>query len=59
MAKHGYKFRLLTSFAQLIEKIMIFDDGLDDRVIEIMKAQIESNMSGYPGPSSHLIICTA
>jgi CpXC protein len=54
MAKHGYKFRLSTSFAQLIEKIRIFDDGLDDRVVEIMKAQIEPNVAGYPGPSSRL-----
>jgi hypothetical protein len=54
MAKHGYKFRLSTSFTQLIEIIRIFDDGLDDRVLEIMKSQIEPYIAGYPGPSSRL-----
>jgi CpXC motif protein len=51
MAKYGYKFRLVTSYIQLIETIKIFGDGLDDRVVEIMKLQIEPHIAGYPGPS--------
>ena len=34
----GYLRRIVTSHNDLIEKIRIFDDGRDDRIIEIMKA---------------------
>jgi len=33
----GYRFRLVASLNQLIEKIQIFDDGYDDIVIEVFK----------------------
>lgn len=35
-----YTFRVVRSRNQLIEKIQIFDDGLDDRVIELLKFMI-------------------
>ncbi|MCL4552286.1 MAG: CpXC domain-containing protein [Candidatus Marsarchaeota archaeon] len=33
-------FRVVRTYRQLIEKILIFQDGLDDRVIEVMKALV-------------------
>lgn len=32
-----YRFRIVSSYNELREKIMIFDRGLDDRTIEVMK----------------------
>ncbi len=40
----GYTFRIVRSQNQLREKIYILDQGLDDRVIELMKVIIISNM---------------
>ena len=37
----GYLFRIVRSYNELIEKISIFDAGLDDRVMEIYKVLIE------------------
>ena len=37
MAGGGYTFRLVNSYNELIEKIRIFDDGQDDRVLEALK----------------------
>ena len=37
----GYTFRIVRSYNELIEKICIFDAGLDDRIIEIYKVVIE------------------
>ena len=34
----GYKCRLVTNLNDLIEKILVFDDGYDDLEIEVMKA---------------------
>lgn len=33
----NYQLRIVTSFPQLVEKIFVFDDGLDDRVVELLK----------------------
>jgi len=33
----GYRFRLVTSFNDLLEKIRLFDDGYDDVTIEVLK----------------------
>ncbi len=35
--KRGYRIRIVTSLHQFQEKLKIFDAGLDDRVIEIIK----------------------
>lgn len=35
-----YRLRIVTSRNQLIEKIFIFDDGFDDRVIELLKLAV-------------------
>lgn len=40
-----YKFRIVRSQNQLREKIYIFDNGLDDRVIELMKVYMISRLS--------------
>jgi hypothetical protein len=39
-ALKGYTLRLVTNTNALIEKILIFDAGLDDRVIELMKTML-------------------
>ena len=33
----NYRLRFVTSWSHLIEKIMIFDEGMDDRAIELVK----------------------
>ena len=43
----GYRLRTVKDLGSLIEKILIFDDGMDDRLIELikgcMRAQIHEN----------------
>ena len=36
----GYRFRLAFGQQELLEKIRIFDSGLDDRIIEIIKLKV-------------------
>ena len=43
----GYRFRIVRSYNELVEKICIFDAGLDDKVMEIYKIIIE--LSGKTG----------
>jgi len=33
----GYRYRLVRSRNELTEKVLLFDDGLDDRVVEVCK----------------------
>lgn len=33
----GYRYRVVPDLRHLIEKILIFDDGLDDRIVEVLK----------------------
>jgi hypothetical protein len=40
-----YRYRLVQSLPQLIEKIRIFEDGLDDRIVEALKVK---------GPPEHV-----
>lgn len=40
-----YKYRIVFSHNQLKEKIYIFDQGLDDRVIEVMKLFMMAHLS--------------
>jgi hypothetical protein len=35
----SYRFRVVRTFKGLVEKVMIFDDRLDDRIIEVLKLQ--------------------
>jgi len=37
LGQAGYKFRRVSSYNELVEKIRIFDDGQDDRAIEMLK----------------------
>lgn len=37
LLESNYRFRLVTSFQDLVEKIRIFDDGFDDVTIETLK----------------------
>ncbi len=37
LAQGGYRYRIVRSDSELREKILIFDEGLDDRFIETMK----------------------
>lgn len=37
LAQGGYRYRIVRSVSELREKILIFDEGLDDRYIETMK----------------------
>ncbi len=41
----GYRYRVVMSLNQLREKIYIFDQGLDDRVLEIMKLILKAQLS--------------
>jgi hypothetical protein len=34
----GYRFRVVKTFKDLVEKVLIFDDRLDDRVVEVLKS---------------------
>ena len=45
LVEEGYTFRVVRSQNQLREKIVIFDNKLDDRVIEVMKLFIISHLS--------------
>jgi hypothetical protein len=40
-----YRFRIVKSRRGLIEKILIFQDGFDDRVVELMKLSVISHAS--------------
>jgi hypothetical protein len=44
MTEEGYTFRLVRTQNELVEKILIFDDGLDDRVIELFKFAIWNSL---------------
>jgi hypothetical protein len=46
MVNGGYAFRIVNSFNELIEKIRIFDDGRDDRALELLK------LAGVPLPQT-------
>jgi hypothetical protein len=35
----GYRLRVVKTFKDLVEKVLIFDDRLDDRVLEVLKSQ--------------------
>ena len=54
LVNQAYRFRLAVSRSQLSETVRIFDDGLDDRYIEIIKSMIEPTLANYPQPPSRL-----
>jgi hypothetical protein len=49
----GYKLRIVASINRLIEKILIFDHGLDDRAIELLKRYLYSAHFEAQGISRH------
>ncbi len=48
----SYQYRLVTSIEELIEKILIFDQGLDDRIIEMYKLRLIGQFENDPEQSS-------
>lgn len=44
LAQKGYKYRIVRNDNELREKIVIFDEGLDDRYIETMKVVYASKL---------------
>jgi hypothetical protein len=48
MGKAGYRFRWVDSYNDLVEKIRIFDDGYDDRAVELLKLELRNSRKG-PG----------
>jgi hypothetical protein len=40
-----YRFRIVKSRREFVEKILIFDDELDDRIIEVLKLHVASKSS--------------
>ncbi|MBQ1342016.1 MAG: CpXC domain-containing protein [Erysipelotrichaceae bacterium] len=45
----GYTFRIVTGYYDLVEKIQIRDNGLDDRVMELCKRFTAGNLSSKVG----------
>lgn len=47
----GYRYRIVRTHEEFLEKLAIFDSGLDDRIIELTKvilsAEAERQLSGY------------
>jgi len=61
MTDEGYTFRLVRTHNELVEKILIFDDELDDRVLELFKFAIWSSMdeAHRPAEGSMLYVGTS
>ena len=60
LMKHKeYKLRIVHSLDELSEKIMLFEGGFDDRIMELAKAaamaQAQSQYPDFPITSSHLV----
>jgi hypothetical protein len=54
---HDYQLRIVRSLRQLVEKIFIFDDGLDDRVIEFVKYWIWEKHGPKQYPPDERLFC--
>lgn len=54
MLELGYRFRLACSHQEFAETVRILQDGLDDRAVEMFKAEIEPGHRDYPGPASRM-----
>jgi hypothetical protein len=46
MGKAGYRFRRVETYNHLVEKIRIFDDGHDDRALELLKLDFRLSRKG-------------
>ena len=57
--KEGYAFRLVRTQADLLEKIAIFEAGLDDRLMELTKAaalaQVGEKEKDFTVTESHFV----
>ncbi len=51
-----YRLRIVTSRSQLIEKILAFEDNLDDRVIEVLKVMILKRLDRYDGKQNDQLV---
>ena len=50
LVNRGYLYRVVFSQAELLEKLLIFDSGLDDRIIEFFKAiAFAQYLKNHPG----------
>lgn len=54
--KAAYRFRIVPSFEGLLEKILLADAGLDDRVVELLKI-IAENQAQAQFPDFHVAGC--
>jgi hypothetical protein len=52
----GYRYRLVSTENQLIEKILGFDDDLDDRVLEMLKLYVAGKNEDSPLASASQIL---
>lgn len=50
----GYRFRIVHSYKALLSRVKIFDDGLDDRVVELLKMIVLSNSGDNYLPGSEI-----
>lgn len=52
----GYRLRLVRDRNELIEKILIFDRGLDDRLVEVFKALVKMRLAEeQPGDAGQVL----
>jgi len=54
MLGQNYKLRWVLTYETLLEKILILESDADDRLVEILKSEIEPSIEGYPDPKSQL-----
>lgn len=54
MLGQNYNLRWVLDYETLLEKILILESGVDDRLVEILRREIEPSIEGYPDPKSQL-----
>ena len=47
--KNSWRLRIVRDPNELLEKILIFEDGMDDRAVELIKAQLKEDLSKQLG----------
>lgn len=55
LARSGYRFRVVRNSTDFREKILIFDAGLDDRIVEIMKVNYVPSILKQVGEESKIV----
>jgi hypothetical protein len=54
--KHEYRFRLVANRNDLIEKILVFDANMDDRVVEVVKLKLWATAAEKGTPYQGVIL---